>query len=300
MEDSREHGAGRKAHRISERAGAPASPQHAAAAWPDDQLVVDLSREVLLNHYERRDLGAVMRAMAPDLTWVGPLEGQHAHTAADMMRIIGPEYGTRVRMVDEEWGIRIAGEARIVVGRYGLVADGTEAEEIVFRQAATFVWAATQAGPRVVHLHLSNAYDVPPRAEAPFEPGEDGIAYTIDAVVPPAPKRVRVRFEAAEGGVRYVSEDRIVSVSADGRGSLVRTDEGPLRTAERLAEVEGRLPAWFVRTHRGCIANARRADGVRRFAVDMDDGSECPVAERRYLEVADAVAAAAGRPLPRG
>lgn len=271
------------------------------AEWPEDQTIVCLSREVLANHYERRDLDAVVRAMVPDLTWVGPLDNMHARTAEGMRRIIEPEYGTRVRMVDEDWGIRTAGGARVVVGRYGLVADGTDAEEIVFRQAATFVWALTAAGPRVVHLHLSNSYDVPPRVEAPFEPGEDGISYTIDACAPPpAAGRRRVRFETPEGEVRFAPEDRIVSIASDGRGALVRTDEGRFRAAERLAQIEKRLPGWFVRTHRGCIANARRAASVRRFAVEMDDGSECPVAERRYLEVADAVDAAAERPLPRG
>lgn len=270
------------------------------ASMPDDRAMVEFSREVLVNHYERRDLDAVARAMAPDLTWVGPLEGQHARTAADMLRIIGPEYGTRVRMVDESWGIRTVGDVRIVVGRYGAVADGTEVEDVVFRQSATFVWAPTPSGLRVVHLHLSNAYDVPARVDAPFAPGEDGIAYTIDAVAPvPVAKRKRIRFATDETDMRFVAEDRIVRIVADGRGCLVCTDEGIFHALERLSDLEETLPAWFVRTHRSCIANAHRAVGVHRFAVDMDDASECPIAERRYLDVADAVDRAAGVLVPR-
>lgn len=70
-----------------------------------------------------------------------------------------------MRIVDEDWNIRTAAGARVVVGRYGFMADGTDAEEIVFRQAATFVWALTAAGPRVVHLRLSNSCDVPLRRD---------------------------------------------------------------------------------------------------------------------------------------
>ena len=285
----------------SELPKAPAKlHQSEGGEWPDDQSIVCFSREVLVNHYERRDLDAVLRAMVPDLTWVGPLDNMHAHTAEDMRRIIEPEYGTRVRMVNEDWGIRTVGDARVVVGRFGLVADGTEVEEIMFRQAATFVWSLTSVGPRVVHLHLSNSYDVPSRVEAPFEQGEDGIAYTIDAcTVPVTAKRARIRFEMGDAGIRYVAEDRIVNLFVDGRGSLACTDEGSFHIAERLAEIEVCLPDWFVRTHRSCIVNARRALGVRRFAVDMDDGSECPIAERRYLEVADAIDRAAKHQLPR-
>ena len=133
--------------------------------WPDDQSVVCLSREVLANHYERRDLDAVVRAMVPDLMWVEPLDSMHAQTVQGMRCIIEPEYGTRVRIVDEDWNIRTAAGARVVVGRYGFMADGTDAEEIVFRQAATFVWALTAAGPRVAHLRLSNSCDVPLRRD---------------------------------------------------------------------------------------------------------------------------------------
>lgn len=267
------------------------------SGWPSDQAIVALSRKVLVDHYERRDIDALMRPMADDLTWIGPLENQHAHTAADMRVIIEPEYGIRVRLVDEQWGMRAVSGARVVVARYGLVADGTEIEDVIFRQAATFVWALSPSGPCVVHLHLSNAYDVPPRADAPFVPGEDGIAYTIDAVSPAPPVRVRIRFEGSDGCVRFVAEDRIVSLRAEGCKIAVAHDDGLLTANGSLSQAEGRLPAWFVRTHRGCIVNARRAFALRRFSVAMDDGSECPVAERRYLEVAEALEAAAERPL---
>ena len=63
--------------------------------WPDDQSVVRLSREVLANHYERRDLDAVVRAMVSDLMWVEPLDSMHAQTVQGMRCIIEPEYGTR-------------------------------------------------------------------------------------------------------------------------------------------------------------------------------------------------------------
>lgn len=262
--------------------------------WPDNQTIVGLSREILVNHYERRDLDAVMRAMVDDLTWIGPMEGQHARSAADMLRIIEPEYGTRVSLVDEDWGVRTAGGARIVIGRYGAVAEGTDVEDVVFRQSATFVWVLTPRGPRVVHLHVSNSYDVPARVDQPFVPGEDGVAYAIDAVGPLATsKRQRIRFEVPDIEVCFVAEDRIVRLEAEERGSLVAYDGGILHCNERLAQLEERLPAWFVRTHRRCIANAHRAVGVRRFAVVMDDGSECPIAERRYLEIAEAVQQAA-------
>lgn len=269
------------------------------AAWPSDAAMIKLSRNVLVNHYETRDINEVMRPMADDLTWIGPLENMCTFTAADMRAVIEPEYGTRVSMVDEYWGIRVLPSARVVLARYGLVAEGTGVEDIVYRQSATFVWAKTPAGLRVVHLHLSNSFDVPPRLDQSFVPGEDGIAYTIDATEP-IKRRKRIQFETTEGALRFVGEDRILSVEAEGRGCVVIHNEGVLHATDRLVQVERRLPAWFVRTHRSCIVNAHRVVSLSRFSACMDDNSERPIAERRYLEVAEAIEAVAERTLRNG
>lgn len=264
--------------------------------WPTDRAVLDLSRKVLVDHYVRRDIEAMMAPMDEAMTWVGPLACQHARSAADMRALVEPEYGSAVELVDEHWGIRSVGAARVVVATYGAVVPDSPAADVVFRQSATFVWGLSAGGPRIVHLHISNAYDVPARIERACEPGEDPVGYAVASVAAsPDSRRSSIRFDEPGGLSRFVPEDSVLCLDAAGEGCVVVCDEGSFVERERLSAIEGKLPASFVRTHRSCIVNARRVKSMRRYRVAFDDGMTRPVAERRYLEAVEAVERAAGR-----
>ena len=267
-----------------------------AATWPPDRVIVAWSRQTLVDHYENRDIDGVMRHLAPDMTWIGPLACQHARSAEDMRSMLEPEYGTRAEMFDESWGIRVAGGVRVVIGMYSARIPESAASNLAFMQSATFVWALTPVGPRVVHLHLSSAYDVPPRLDAPVAPDDNALDYLIDAVAPAVPRK-RLRFEAPGGEACYTTEDRILCFDATKSGCTVVCENRSFPERERLTSIAKTLPPCFVRTHRSCIVNACRVTAVRRFEVELDDGSLRPIAERRYLEVAEAVEAVVGRSL---
>lgn len=269
-------------------------------AWPSDRMIAAMSRQVLVDHYVNRDIRAVMRHMAPDMTWIGPLACQRTRSAEDMRRMLEPEYGTAAEMFDESWGVREVAGARVVIGTYSARVPEGAAPELEFLQAATFIWAMTSGGPKVVHLHLSNAYDVPASLDRPAVPGEDAVGYVVDAVAVPAASHKRLAFDVPGEGARYVTEDRVLCLDAAEAGSVVVWEGGEFPVRERLSAVEGRLPASFVRVHRSCIVNAKRVMALHRFEAVLDDGSARPIAERRYLEVAEAVERVAGRPLRQG
>lgn len=53
-----------------------------------------------------------------------------------------------------------------------------------------------------------------------------------------------------------------------------------------MAELEQKFAdRGFLRTHRSCLANMSRAREVARFQLTLDDGTTCPVAEKRYRDV---------------
>ena len=81
-------------------------PDDQKETWPPDRTIAAMSRQVLVDHYVNRDIVAVMRRMAPDMTWIGPLACQRTCSAEDMRRMLEPEYGTAAEMFDESWGVR--------------------------------------------------------------------------------------------------------------------------------------------------------------------------------------------------
>lgn len=279
--------------------------EHPAASaaqrgWPSDRAMIALSRKVLIDHYVNRDIEAMMAPMDRSMTWIGPLASQHARSAAEMRALVEPEYGNKVELVDEQWGIRTVGAARVVVATYGAIVVESTASDVVFRQSATFVWGLSAESPRIVHLHLSNAYDVPPRAERPHEPGEDPVAYVVASMAAsPDGRRSSIRFDEPSGRSIFMPVDRILCLDAAREGCIVVCDEDVFAERERLSSIEGKLPPGFVRIHRSCIVNARRVESAWRYQVALDDGRTRPVAERRYLEAVEAIERTAGRSVGR-
>lgn len=271
----------------------PAATAAQQTGWPKDRAMLALSRKVLTDHYVKRDIEAMMAPMDEAMTWVGPLACQHARSAAEMRALVEPEYGNAVELTDEHWGIRTVGSAKVVVATYGAIVPDSPAADVVFRQSATFVWGLSADGPRIVHLHLSNAYDVPARIERACEPGEDPIGYAVASVATPSSgQRSSIRFEEPGGRLRFVAEDSVLCLDAAEEGCTVVCDDGAFAERERLSAIEGQLPPCFVRTHRSCIVNARRVESVWRYRVRFDDGQIRPIAERRYLEVVKAIGVA--------
>lgn len=268
-----------------------------SAEWPSDRTIAGMSRQILINHYVNRNLDAVMMHMAPDLTWVGPLACQQTRSAEEMRRMLEPEYDTSVEMFDESWIVREIGGTRLVVGTYSARVPGSDASDLAFLQTATFVWTMTSGGPKVVHLHLSNAYDVPSNIDRPAKEDENAIGYVLDAVTTPMTVRTRIRFDVVGGDAYYVADDRILCLDAAEKGCTVVCSDQAFKDKQRLVRVADRLPEHFIRIHRSCIVNARRVLTVRRFEVVLDDLSTRPIADRRYLEVAEAIERAAGRTL---
>ena len=66
-------------------------PDDQKETWPPDRTIAAMSRQVLVDHYVNRDIVAVMRRMAPDMTWIGPLACQRTCSAEDMRRMLEPE-----------------------------------------------------------------------------------------------------------------------------------------------------------------------------------------------------------------
>ena len=82
------------------------------------------------------------------------------------------------------------------------------------------------------------------------------------------------------GATQYLEPDRIICIQASGKRSIVRTAEGSLELEGLLRDIEPQLPGVFVRVHRSYLVNAAHVLRLRRFALELSNGSEVPVPER--------------------
>lgn len=262
------------------------------------RAVIEASRRCLVEHYEHRNINAVIDCMADDITWIGPMDCQHCRSAEAMRAILEPEYGTPVYLHDERWDARRVGDTWIASGLYAAdVSDAEGSAAITFHQCATFVWAMTPRGLRVVHLHVSNAYDIPPRLNQPVALGEDAVVYSVESVKEglkeEGSKSRKIAFQNVMGTMNYLDPDEVRCLVVDGPQTVrVEHERGSFSVRGALSDLAKKLPAEFVRSHRSCIVNATHVVETARYRALLDDGSRCPIAEKRYREVVAAIDAA--------
>lgn len=65
----------------------------------------------------------------------------------------------------------------------------------------------------------------------------------------------------------------------------MHTAEGGLEIEGLLRDIEPQLPGVFLRVHRSYLVNAAHVLRLRRFALELSNGMEVPVPERRFTAV---------------
>ena len=112
---------------------------------------------------------------------------------------------------------------------------------------------------------------------------------------------VEICREFARNGANVVlldlDEEKVKAAAADLAAEFGIHAEGYKMNATDEAEVQAAVDATIADV--GRVVVLVNTAGIRRFALAMDDGSECPVSQHRYLDIADAVDRAAERALPR-
>lgn len=105
-----------------------------------EKVAIEMSRRLLMEHYEQRNMDAVFSCFVDDITWLGPMDCQRCQSVKEMCAILEPEYGVPVRMRDERWTSRRLGNVLVVSGVYSLDALGKDGERTAaFHQNATLV-----------------------------------------------------------------------------------------------------------------------------------------------------------------
>ena len=228
-----------------------------------DRAVIELCRRSLVNHFVVRDMDAALAYMADDVEWLGPFSCQTASDKKTMEDILRPEYSIRLALADERWRARKRANTWIVSARYTLLVVSAGGERSMpFKQHATYVWAPTPDGPRIVHLHVSNATDAQGSGAG------------------------KLSFRDTDGDVHVLHPNELYAIESDGPRCVIRHAHGKFAVRGALASLEKELPAKdFLRLHRSCLVHRGHIASIEDHQALLDDGSSYPIAERRSREI---------------
>lgn len=203
-----------------------------------DRAVIELCRRSLVNHFVVRDMDAALAYMADDVEWLGPFSCQTASDKKTMEDILRPEYSIQLALADERWRARKRANTWIVSARYTLLVVSAGGERSMpFKQHATYVWAPTPDGPRIVHLHVSNATDANPLLPS-FDPGQNAIEFLYEHFDAQGSGAGKLSFRDTDGDVHVLHPNELYAIESDGPRCVIRHAHGKFAVRGALASLE--------------------------------------------------------------
>lgn len=194
---------------------------------------------------------------------------------------------TDFRLMTPHCSIEASGSA-VVVGSYELYTSPREQLLYASSQVMTLCFRPTEAGWKAFHLHVTNTLSEPVAEEIfPVRASRETYEYvreilrtgTRTGILPS-----RIMLEGVDNA-HYVNPDDILYIEAEGKRSVVHCLEATFSIASLISEVAKQMPGTFLRVHRSYLVNTAHISGMRKFMLELSDGTEIPIPERRYIEV---------------
>lgn len=248
--------------------------------------------ESVIASYYSKDYTPLFERCADDCTFIGAGSDLFA-TRDDLVRALSaPEDVPLLLMRDADF--RLVGPTApdereaLVMGTYRLYTAPNEQLLFATRQRISVFCRLEDGVWKTHHVHSSNEWSEPVgEEEFPYQVSRETYEYVRSILRTGRKAGLLPARIALEGSARttYLDPAQVVCIQADGKRSIAHTTDGSVELAGLLRDIEPQLPGTFVRVHRSYVVNAAHITGVRHFAVELSNGMDVPVPERRFDDV---------------
>lgn len=175
-----------------------------------------------------------------------------------------------------------------VIGSYRLYTSPRERSLYASTQLMTACFTLTEHGWKAFHIHTSNKIsEAVDESVFPVAISQETYDYVREILRTGAkagilPSRI---FLESNDGSRYLSPDQILYVEAEGKHSIVHCTDTSFPANALISDVESQVPGVFLRMHRSYLVNTAHISGIRKYTLELTNGTEIPIPKRRYMEV---------------
>lgn len=224
-----------------------------------------------------------LSALADDVLWIGPGDGQRLSSAAAVRSVFSAEAERPVFDIGAIFTELVQHgnqqcDTVTFFSRSAEYPDGTSVtDKIVFhlswvrvddRWLMSVVSVAYRFEPGVAN----NLYMTRPKLTKQAEPVD-----TTD-------RSLHLRVKGSNNTV-LIRPDRIEWAETDGHYAVIHFDNAVLTVSVQLRELEEMANGALVRCHQSFLVNPLYVRTVDRFQVSLSDGSILPIPERMYMSV---------------
>lgn len=256
-----------------------------------DEELIERTREHLHSFYDR-NMDRVYGELDDSFVWIGANEFQWTQGTGQFKEVTHAEsMETPVSMGNEEYHV-LARDRHlyIVYGRYtakAMTQDGTALHASV---RVTYVWQLIRDTLRIIHIHGSNAQDVPvtvPSFVKEAFSGSTGFFDYMRGIDYQAMGTEKLEFRDRQGNHHFLFPGEVRYLQARRQWCTVHTQNSSFDVRGGISGFEKKMSGSFIRLHKSYLVNIGQIDVIRRYTAVLKDGRELPVSKDRFLAIRD-------------
>ncbi len=254
------------------------------------QTMSSVSAELILRYYENEPM-SFLEHMDDEAMWYGPAEGQFIRGREEMIRAWSrEEHPLTFTVASMKTRANSAHPSSCnVMLTYTVVTHYPNGHDISVFQRTLLCWGERTVTdengrkskiPRIMVCHISNPHRK--HDEDHIYPKNYDQVYAGHHVMPQQGQRLH--FHGTDRSEFYYLSDSILWVEAakGGRHCVLHTAEDNAEILATITELADRYPRLFLRCHQSFLVNPNYIRAIRRFEVELSDGTTLPIPEKKY------------------
>ncbi len=250
--------------------------------------IIEMTRETLHGFYGR-SVEHLTHLLSDDFVWIGAFDFQFTHGKQHFIDTVQAELNSIAFNINEE-NYELVVRNRdifIVCCRLKLTSDLDSGSYLQMHTRLSVVWKYIDNELKLVHIHGSNAQDIPltvaQKKASPKNNDGDFIEYILSASEKKTTKKIM--FRKTTGEYCVISESDILYIQADGQTSRVYTKDSSVEVSGVLLTHQQTLSDNFFRCHKSYLINTAYITNFRRYQVTLRRQIELPIGKEKYLNL---------------
>ena len=243
----------------------------------------------IITEYYQNNITPFLEAFHEDALWIGPAQKQILRTRKAILEAFAQEnHELRFCLHDLTIlpltvGSRQVCEIMVFFRVDTIWPDGSSNQ---VHQRVQFTWCMENNAPRIRICYISNSIAYDDRDTIyPIHFQE-----TFPTMILAGEQRsLRMSFHCADRTLVYLRPSNLLYAETHSHHTILHTLERNIEVTDALSDIEKRLPDHFLRCHQSYVVNLSYITRIRRFELELTDGTILPVPEKKYTTLKSAL-----------
>lgn len=248
--------------------------------------IIELTQEVLRGFYGR-SIDDHIHYISDDFIWIGAYDFQFTTNKQQFLDAIKSELNSNpFNMTDEYYNIIARDRDTIMLYcKFNLTSSLADGKNLQMHTRLTVIWKYIDNELKLVHIHGSNAQDIPLTIASQIGVSNDSPCDFINYITTSTSKTENASrmFRLVSGGHRILSEADILYLQSNGQNTIIHTKDETIAVKGILRTHQNMVSNMFFRAHKAYLINLSYVTSFYRYKVTLSNKTELAIGKEKYL-----------------